>query len=246
MRLLFLSLLLALSISSWSQTGKLYVVAVGVSDYAEMPDLKYCDYDASEVAVLFSHYKQPHEIVLLRNGEATKNVILNQMSIFYSKATEGDIVLFYFSGHGGKGFFCPYDANKTTLLTYEDIRKLLVKCKAKRQLLVADACFSGAIRITVPDSPVKHEPGKELLFFLSSRSSQMSIELPNIKGGVFTYFLLRGLKGGADINRDRLITAKEIFDFVYPKVKEGTRGEQVPVMWGNFSDQMVFLDWKKN
>jgi uncharacterized caspase-like protein len=246
MRLSFLSLLLAVSISCWSQTGTLYAVVVGVSDYAEGPDLKYCDSDASKIAAMFDYYKQPHEIVLLKNGDATKSAILNQLSSLYSKAIEQDIVLFYFGGHGGKGFFCPYDANRSTLITYEDIRKLLIVCKARRQLLIADACYSGAIRTSTPDSSAKHDSGKELLFFLSSRTSQMSRELPAIKGGVFTYFLLQGLRGGADSNRDRLITAKELFDFVSPKVKEGTKGQQVPVMWGNFSDQMVFLDWRNN
>jgi uncharacterized caspase-like protein len=246
MRLLFLSFLLSVAIYSRGQTGKLFVVAVGVSDYAEVPDLHFCDSDASEVAAMFSHYKQPHEIILLRNGEATKNEIINQLSNSYLKARAEDMVLFYFSGHGGKGFFCPYDANKNTLLTYEDIRKLLVVCKARRQLLIADACYSGAIRTSTPDSSANHVSSKELLFFLSSRTSQMSKELPQIKGSVFTYFLLRGLKGGADSNHDRLITAKELFDFVSPKVKEGTKGEQVSVMWGKFSDQMVLLDWRKN
>jgi len=249
MRLLFLSFLLSISVTSWGTTGKLYVIAVGVSDYAEVPDLKYCDSDASAIASLFSNSKQPHEIALLRNKEATKTAILFQLNNFFSKAEAVDVVLFYFSGHGGKGFFCPYDANatnKNTLLSYDDLRKLLVGCKAKRQLLIADACNSGAIRMSAPETPVKREQGKELLFFLSSRNSQMSIELPKIKGGVFTYFLLQGLKGGADSNRDRIITAKELFDFVSPKVKEGTKGTQIPVMWGNFSDQMVFLDWRKN
>ena len=249
MRLLFLSFFLSISITSWGNSGKLFVIAVGVSDYAGIPDLKYCDSDASAIASLFSYSKQPHEIALLRNKEATKTAVLLQLNNFFSKAEAEDVVLFYFSGHGGKGFFCPYDANatnKNTLLSYDDLRKLLVDCKARRQLLIADACNSGAIRISAPDTPVKREPGKELLFFLSSRNSQFSMELPNIKGGVFTYFLLQGLKGGADSNRDRLITSKELFDFVSPKVKEGTKGTQVPVMWGNFSDQMVFLDWRKN
>ena len=246
MRITLLLILLIVALSSYGNSGKLYVVAIGVSDYAEISDLKYCDSDASEVAALFNLTKQPHEIVLLRNGEATKSVILVQLSILFSKASADDIVLFYFSGHGGKGFFCPYDANEKNLLTYENIRKLLIDCKAKRQLLIADACNSGAIRIMVPENTIKKSPDKELLFFLSSRSSEKSMELPQIKGGVFTNFLLKGLKGNADKNRDRIVTAKELFDFVSPKVKEGTNGMQVPVMWGNFSDLMVVMDWNIN
>ncbi len=246
MRLFLFFLLITLQFNTSASEGKLFVVAAGIADYAEIADLKYGDTDAEMVASLFKYSKQPHEIALLRNNQATKNSIIIQLKNYFSRAQEEDIVLFYFSGHGGKGFFYPYDANKSTLITYDDIRKLLVGCKARRQVLIADACFSGAIRIEEHNTAEKHEAGKELLFFLSSRTSQMSRELPAIKGGIFTYFLLQGLKGGADSNRDRVITAKELFDFVSPRVKEGTNGQQVPVMWGNFSNQMVFLDWNKH
>lgn len=248
MRSIFLLLFTIASFLSFGSNGRMLIVAVGIADYSEIPDLKFGDKDAAKVASLFQYSKLSHKVVLLRNNEATKNSILSQLSDLFSHANEEDIVLFYFSGHGGKGFFCPYDASNQTLLTYNDIRQVFVSCKAKRQLLIADACNSGAIRISLPENKQTNPnpTGKELVFFLSSRSSQFSAEMPEIEGGVFTYFLLQGLKGGADNNRDRLVTAKELFDFVAPKVKDGTLGRQIPVMWGNFSDQMVIFDWTKN
>ncbi|HNC45236.1 MAG TPA: hypothetical protein PLU80_13800, partial [Acidobacteriota bacterium] len=36
--------------------------------------------------------------------------------------------------------------------------------------------------------------------------------------GVFTYFLLKGLKGAADVDRDNLVTAGEIFEYVRGEV----------------------------
>jgi uncharacterized caspase-like protein len=62
--------------------------------------------------------------------------------------------------------------------------------------------------------------------------------------GVFTASLLRGLRGGADTNRDRMITAKELFDFVHSGVVEKSKGKQHPVMWGQFDDHWVLMDWK--
>jgi hypothetical protein len=52
------------------------------------------------------------------------------------------------------------------------------------------------------------------------------------------------LKGGADENLDKLITAKEIFTFVSTDVKKRTKEKQHPVMWGNFDDNFVRIDWR--
>jgi uncharacterized caspase-like protein len=46
--------------------------------------------------------------------------------------------------------------------------------------------------------------------------------------GVFTWAVLEGLGGGADINRDRVVTTGELFDFVSDKVREQTSGRQSP------------------
>ena len=193
MRITLLSFLLFVALSSFGNSGKLYVVAIGVSDYAEISDLKYCDSDASEVAALFNLTKHPHEIVLLRNGEATKSAILLQLSNLFSKASGDDIILFYFSGHGGKGFFCPYDANEKNLLTYDNIRKLLIDCKAKRQLLIADACNSGAIRITVPENTIKNTGQRIALFPIIAKLREINGTAPD-KRWRFYQFLIERVK----------------------------------------------------
>ena len=81
------------------------------------------------------------------------------------------------------------------------------------------------------------------MFFLSSRSNESSIERPIMKNGYFTAFLERGLRGGADNDLDRVITAKELYDFVSKGVKEISVDKQHPVMWGNFSNNMPVIKW---
>ena len=81
------------------------------------------------------------------------------------------------------------------------------------------------------------------MLFLSSRNNENSIERANMKNGFFTTCLQKGLKGNADTDRDRVITAKELFDFVSGGVVKISDGKQHPVMWGNFSDDMVVMKW---
>ena len=46
--------------------------------------------------------------------------------------------------------------------------------------------------------------------------------------GVFTYYLLKGLKGDADTNHDGIVTAAELFAYLQSVVPEATDGAQNP------------------
>ena len=83
-----------------------------------------------------------------------------------------------------------------------------------------------------------------VMLFLSSRGNEFSNERPDMKNGYFTTYLGKGLQGAADANRDRTITAKELFDYVHKGVIELSFGAQHPVMWGNFPDDMTIMKWK--
>ena len=51
--------------------------------------------------------------------------------------------------------------------------------------------------------------------------------------GVFTWALLEGLRGDADANADKIVTANEIFDFVRLKVRAETKQKQNPRLFLN-------------
>ena len=59
---------------------------------------------------------------------------------------------------------------------------------------------------------VKQEHEKSnVMLFLSSRDNETSIERKDMKNGFFTTCLVSALRGKADSNRDRTISAKELF-----------------------------------
>lgn len=64
-----------------------------------------------------------------------------------------------------------------------------------------------------------------------------------MKNGFFTEYLVKGLKGNADTNRDRKITTKELYDFVRCRVAIQSNGLQHPVMCGNFNDSTIIIEW---
>lgn len=244
MKRYLLTLLLACASLLYSY-GETYVVAVGISDYKSINDLQLPEKDAKAIADL---YKTKTKNVMLITGRyATKSRILKALCDQFSRAKEEDMIVFSFSGHGYQGGICPYDMTMqlSSGITYREIQSILKQSRAKRKVVFADACFSGGLRgKSEHNNSSVTDSGSNVLLFLSSRSGETSIESPFMVNGFFTTFLLRGLRGGADTNRDRMITAKELFTFVHQGVVEKSDGQQHPVMWGQFDDNWVLMDWR--
>lgn len=237
-------LLLCLMLIAPSLFAKTYVVSVGVANYKELSSLVKTEKDAKSMSDLFKQKTQ--DVILLTGKYATKERIMKSLSDQFSRATKNDVVVFFFSGHGYQGGICPYDmstSNISTGLSYKEIKAILKKSKAKNKIIIADACYSGGLRDRGSADNSQSNSNDNVILFLSSRGNETSAESPLSTNGYFTKALLRGLKGGADTNRDKRISAKEIFTFVSDKVKKDTKDEQHPVMWGKFSDGFVLMDW---
>lgn len=224
--------------------GKLYAVLAGVSKYSQPGnDLTYPHQDAIEMYNLLRQHTEASRLKLLINRQATRAGIINAMNQLFARAGAEDVVMLYFSGHGNNSVFSAYDET----LRFQDLSTVFKRIAAKRKIIFADACLSGTFRQSGTGQTATQGnsmSNEQVLLFLSSRSNQTSRESSSLKNGIFTYFLAAGLRGKADANRDRKITARELFNFVNRRVKEHTGGRQVPVMWGKFENNMVILNCK--
>jgi uncharacterized caspase-like protein len=172
----------------------------------------------------------------LTNEDATQSALLSTVHTLFEDAQSDDAVILYFSGHGSPGALVCHDG----LLTYQHIFKMLKGCKASRKVIIADACYSGKMRTTRQQTDSYNN--QNVMLFLSSRTNEVSRE-SRYKNSLFTIFLERGLRGGADTNRDRYITARELYDFVHKGVIEASGNKQHPVMWGKFDNNMTVINW---
>ena len=216
--------------------AKTYLVCVGIADYPGTEnDLRISDNDAKTIAKVFSVAKQATVSILL-NEQATQSALLSTMHTSFMNANSEDIVILYFSGHGTPGALVCHDG----LLTYQHIFKMLKGCKASRKVIIADACYAGKMRTS--NQQASSYNSQNVMLFLSSRTNEVSRE-SRYKNSLFTIFLERGLRGGADTNRDRYITARELYDFVHKGVIEASGNKQHPVMWGKFDNNMTVINW---
>lgn len=237
-----------------SQNVKIYAVVVGVSRYTSMPSLKFTDDDALR---FYSFLRSPEggglpdeQIAVLIDEAATREQVLRTMRQFFLKADANDVVLFYFSGHGLEGCFLPSDFDGyNNKLRHDEIKNILMQSKAKHKLCIADACHSGTLNYGLaakgpaPVSVQKYYQAFEdsyggVALLMSSKAEELSLEDHGLRQGVFTYYLLRGLNGAANANSDQIVTIRELFNYVYVKVRQYTTNVQTPVLTGAFDDAM--------
>lgn len=200
----------------------------------------------------------------LLNEKATSSNVKEAMTDFLKSAIEEDIVYIYFAGHGAPD---PDRPKILYLLTYDsDLNKLAstsVKMQeiqdalrdyvaAKTVLVFADACHSRGVSGTIatralatPD--LVNEYLSELararastLTFSASDVNQLSQEDKRWGDGhgVFTYYLLEGLKGKADLNNDKIVRLGELTQYVNDNVRRDTKSQQSPISSGSFDINM--------
>jgi hypothetical protein len=154
-----------------------------------------------------------------------------------------DTVLFYFSGHGfldanNRPILAVADTSVKFLestkeikfkreLPFDEVMNKLQQCKAKKQVVWLDACQT---KVNVSS---KENPNAQLLQALKEQAEQShnfsailscdrhecSWEIPELGHGLFTYYLIQGLRGKA-ADPEGIIEVKELFKYVRDRLKQ--------------------------
>jgi uncharacterized caspase-like protein len=75
-------------------------------------------------------------------------------------------------------------------------------------------------------------------FLLSSKSEEYSLESQGLRQGIFSHYLVEGLKGQADADGNKLVTLDELYSYVYSHVREYSGNLQSPVLAGDMDGKM--------
>ncbi len=203
--------------------ARTFVLSVGVSNYQDEDlNLGQTTKDAKQfTAVMGNHTK---DITTLTSKYANKANILEKLQALCNRAQKGDKIVMYFSGHGYPGGILTSD--KT--LTYQEINDLLSKSEASAKICLVDACHAGSVNQVKDNAKVYKAPTTgNIIYMMSSRADEYSLEHPWMGHGFFTQSLLKGLRGKADANRDKKLTIKELFNYVYNDVQQTTSKMEV-------------------
>ena len=251
--MLFVVNLFLLTLSSLSadevSARKTFVLVVGIDNYP-LPygKLNYAAEDAEKIANVMREqgiadykkekeewvYANKTEVILLsdRSGNSqlfpTKANILRELESILKNTKEDDFVIIYFSGHGtGESLVTVTQDGKVETIEVKEILSKL-DSKTKEYMLFLDACRN----TTDPVAPFssKIEPGEggfKSIFYATGKDS-VSQESNKLGQGVYSYYLLEGLKGRADLDGDLIVSSDEIRNYVSEKVIAFTDNTQKP------------------
>lgn len=256
-------------------SSSLYIFTVGIDKYRNSRyNLNYARADVNGISQMLlgsagSIFKSI-TIDSLFDENATVDNIAAKMSELKKKIRPEDVFLFYYAGHGVMSeasagvkpdfFLVLYPVTQmignhemlmANGLPANRLRELLVDIPAQKQLVIFDACNSGgAMNVFTRGageeaaiSQLARSTGFTVL--ASTSQEQYAAELNELKHGIFTYALLKGLNGEADLIKDGKITVKEIelyLNDIIPVLSEKYKGiQQFPQSYSRGMDFPIIM-----
>jgi hypothetical protein len=227
---------------------KKYAIVIGINDYSGkfIPDLKYAVTDAEALYNVLIDPRQggflKENVFLLTDSSDNPPSAANigkTLKRMISQVDEDDLALVFFSGHGyeeeGRAYLLPNDADidalDYTAIERDAFVRQVDKLKAKKVIVIMDACHSGGIsrggKGVGSDAALSNRYYDTFLgsqgraFIASCSGGQLSWEDEQFGHGVFTNSLVRGLSGEADTSpQDGLVTLFELRRFLEEEVSD--------------------------
>lgn len=231
---------------------------IGLGRYREkaIPGVKYAARDAEVVARYLENLGgvPAENLKLLTDDTATKSDVEAYLEDWLPRRVSADSTVFvYYAGHGapdplGKdSYMVPYEGHPdfpTKLFPLSRLYASLAKLPAKRVVVMLDSCFSGAKGRGVAQEGARPLVGTlqapaadpRLVVLAGASGTQITSDLDRAEHGLFTYYLLKGLRGDADGDKDGTVSLGELFPYVRAQVSERASRElnrdQTPVLLG--------------
>lgn len=219
-------------------------VVFGIDQYRSLPAARYAARDAlamrRHLVSLLGVPDDGDHLYLRADADATGaefRKVFGPTGWLARRATPQSDIVIYYAGHGAAGangdpLLLPWDADASyaaeTGVSLSEIHESLARIPARRITIILDACFAGLTRGGAPLVPgsrpivlsVEHpallRDGMALL--TAGQGAQAAGDLPAARHGLFSYWVMRGLRGEADADRDNRISIGELATFVTREV----------------------------
>jgi uncharacterized caspase-like protein len=237
------------------QNKNAYAIVIGIEQYRQqLPKADFSVQDARTIAEYLTKAMGYPEgnVVMLLNDRATKSDLEKYFGKWLPNNVEpGSSVFVYYSGHGapntktGDAYLVPYDGDPSfideTGYSLKRMYAALGKLPAKEIIVALDSCFSGAggrsviakgSRPLVMNLQANIAIPKNMTILSASSGDQTSSTYDEKGHGLFTYFLLKGIKNEDVTRPDGSIKLADLFSYVKPQVERIARkqynNEQTP------------------
>ncbi|MBI5748699.1 MAG: caspase family protein [Nitrospinae bacterium] len=234
-----------------------FAIVIGIGSYREkeIPAVKYAKKDAEIMGSYFENIVgiPKQNIKLMTDNSATKSDFEAYLGDWLKRRVKQNSTVFvYYAGHGApdietKGAsLVPYEGHPdfpSKLYPLKEMYESLNKLPAKDIIVMLDSCFSGGGErsvakagardlVIMADNPLL--AGGKIMVLAASSGGQISSDYEKAQHGLFTYYLLRGMRGEADRNKNGMVEIGELYEYVKTNVSEKASIElnrdQIPVI----------------
>ena len=211
-----------------------YLISIGIGSYRDqqVPSRKFASLDAKMVSIYFQSLGglPASNVRLLQDWMALRPDIDEALLDWLPPHMNKDaVVVVYFAGLAsvsstGETFLVPYDGtvtNTSRAYPLKDLEAALSRLQAKQTVFL----FDGIVSRMGPDSRTKttlpqwNPRGSATLHVIGTSGIGRGLEDDQHRHGLFTYYLLRALRGEADTNRDGDVTLGETVTYLSQKVR---------------------------
>ncbi|MBI4902692.1 MAG: caspase family protein [Acidobacteria bacterium] len=229
-------------------------VLVGIGDYERsVSGLNKLNYPTADVVELGKQLQlQDYDVRLLLDRQATSANIRDAFREL-TEAVEPNqgSFLFFFSGHGFRtgeeNYLATYGTTVESIaqqgLPLSEIQKMLAATGARQRMAFIDACRNDPTAKSAPAarqfSDYKASEGLRILY--STAPGKVSYEDDELQHSVFSYYLIRGLRGDA-AGADGLITFDDLQSYATTQMRKyGVRTQrmQLPFQSGESSGDFL-------
>lgn len=257
-----------LTITRTVEKEETWAVLIGIGKYEnkEIKPVKYASNNVKSMKeYLINNFGIPKEnVTVLLDKKTSLAEIKNKLGVELSrKIGKEDKVIIYLTGRGvtekdpasldDDGFdkyFLTYDTDPehlySTALSMEDLAGIFGRIKAERVIFLIDFGFAKTFdgKIFKNDSITDKFWGqlsksKGRIILSAGNIKELIQERDDLKHGLFTYYLLEGLRGKADLDGDKMIDTEEIYKYICPKISLATGKLQNPIKRGESERQIV-------
>ncbi len=232
-----------------------YAVLVGIDSYKDrrIDKLNYAVKDAKDLKASLLKYAgfKKENIIELYNEDATRGEILYQIKDnLRKKVKPDDSVFFFFAGHGETigedtevGCLVAYNTRSDRLgstgISISEIEETSRVLKSRHNLFILDSCFSGLAGFKRRSLSSQNEKASDTYtrkmmnkngnqIITAGMKDERVIEAAKWKHSVFSYYLIKGIKGAADRDNNGIISSSELSSYLKPKVTNESKGKQTP------------------
>jgi len=250
--------------------NKKWGVIFGIENYRNVSSVPFARRDAEFMKEYFNKVLGiPTENIYFQTDESAtlsefKTVFDPGGWLAKNAGKPGNEIYIYYSGHGApdpagnKAYLLPADGNPNyaAISGYglDQLYANLAQLKVKQITLFLDSCFSGANRdnetILASARPVFitttiPSVASNIAVFSAATGNQISSGYSDKQHGLFSYYLMKGLRGEADSNKDNKLTQKELNDYLSEQVNTQARrmGREQEPQLQSAEPERVILQW---